>query len=606
MKKVFTSIVIISSFFISKAQDSYSEINEVELQGKLISENYKNLNQNIQILSKEEIKKIPAATIEEVLQFVSGVDIRRRGANGVQTDVTFRGSSFEQVLILLNGVRMNDSQTGHNSMNIPVNLENVERIEVIKGPAARRFGQNAYAGVINIITKTYSGNRVKISADAGDYSLYGLGFIGDFGNENFSNSLQANTSSSEGYRHNTDFEIRNVFYQNQIKLKKGSVQMQAGFSDKKFGANGFYASPKATEQYEEMQASILNIGLRQDYGKLKLNSNVYWRHGQDLYLFDRNNENGYRNMHIGNNVGGEVNASYKSGLGITALGVELRKELLVSNNLGTRNRFVTQTFLEHHFSFINNKLKVSPGISWANFSTNGNFFYPGLDVGYEINSKNKIYGNIGKVNRVPSFTDLYYVSSTEIGNPNLLPENAISSELGYQYLRSNFQFKASGFLRNSKNSIDWIKTLPTDKAWMADNVGNIDTKGIEVEFKHQANSWLSYGANYTYIDSKLKESNSFVSRYVIENLRHQFVSNVSIKFLKYFSNELSYRYLERANSGSYNLIDNKLNFTKDNLSLHLIINNLTNTNYTEAFGVPMPRRWFQLGFSYTIDFKSVK
>ncbi len=599
MKKVFAGVVFVLSFSVYKSQTSVSEINEVELQGKLISEQYKNLNQNIEVLTREEIKKIPAATIEEVLQFVSGVDIRRRGANGVQTDVTFRGSSFEQVLILLNGVRMNDSQTGHNSMNLPVDLDNVERIEVIKGPSARRFGQNAYAGAINIITKTYTGNRAKISAEAGDYSLYGLGFAGDFGNEKFSNSLQANTSSSEGYRHNTDFEIRNVFYQNQIKLNKGKIEMMAGFSDKKFGANGFYASPTATEQYEEMQASIVNIGVKQDFGKLKFNSDVYWRRGQDYYLYDRNNENGYRNMHIGNNVGGEVSASYKSNLGITALGIELRKEMLVSNNLGKRNRFVTQTFLEHHFSFINDKLSISPGVSWANYSKEGNFFYPGLDVGYQINSQNKIYGNIAKVYRVPSFTDLYYVSPTEIGNPNLKPENAISSEIGYQFLSSKIQAKASGFLRNSKNSIDWIKILPTDKAWNADNIGDIDTKGLELEFKHFINSWVNYGVSYTYIDNHL----NFDSRYALGNLRHQFTSSLNIKFLKYFSNEIAYRYLERVNTGSYNLVDNKLNFTKNILSLHLTINNLTNVNYTEAFGVPMPKRWFQLGFSYAIDFK---
>lgn len=604
MVKFFVSALFFGLGVLSYAQNDVSEINEVELQGKLISEHYKNLNQNIEVLTQKEIQKLPAATIDEVLQYVSGVDIRRRGANGVQSDITLRGSSFEQVLILINGIRMNDSQTGHNSMNIPVDLDNIERIEVIKGPAARRFGQNAFAGVINIITKTYSGKRVKISADGGDYSLYGLGFKGDFGNEKFSNSLQANTSSSEGYRHNTDFEIRNVFYQNQIKLNKGNLQMQAGFSEKKFGANGFYASPKATEQYEEMQASIVSISANQDYGKLKLNSNIYWRRAQDFYLYDRNNEKGYRNMHIGNNVGGEISTNYTSEIGVTAVGIELRKEFLVSNNLGNRNRFVTQAFLEHHFSLFDKKLQISPGISWANYSTNGNFFYPGLDVGYQISSSSKVYGNVGKVHRVPSFTDLYYVSKTEVGNPNLLPENALSSEIGYQFVNSKIQGKASVFMRNSNNAIDWIKSAPTENVWKAQNVGKIDTKGFETEFKHQLNSWFNYGVTYTYIDSKLQESNQFISKYVIENLTHQLVSSVGVKFLKYFSNELSYRYVERVTTGSYNLLDEKLSFKKDQLGIHLTINNLTNVEYTEAFGVPMPKRWFQLGFSYELKFNN--
>ncbi len=141
------------------------------------------------------------------------MDIRRRGSNGVQSDISFRGSSFEQVLLLLNGVRINDSQTGHNSMNLPVDLEDVEKIEIIKGPAARRFGQNAYAGVINVITRPGTGKKVKISAEGGDYSSYGLGFNAQMGNEKFASTLQANASGSEGYMYNTDYEIRNVFYQ---------------------------------------------------------------------------------------------------------------------------------------------------------------------------------------------------------------------------------------------------------------------------------------------------------------------------------------------------------------------------------------------------------
>jgi iron complex outermembrane receptor protein len=159
------------------------------------------------------------------------MDIRRRGANGVQSDIGFRGSSFEQVLLLLNGIRMNDSQTGHNNMNIPVDLEDVEKIEIIKGGS--RFGQNAYAGVINIITKTTPGKKVKISAEGGDYGSYGLGFNAQIGNEKFSNSLQANSASSEGYMFNTDYEIRNVFYQGKLNIKNGDLRLQAGFSEKK-------------------------------------------------------------------------------------------------------------------------------------------------------------------------------------------------------------------------------------------------------------------------------------------------------------------------------------------------------------------------------------
>lgn len=602
MKKL-GAVFFLGAIVMGQAQEKASDIETIEVQGKFIATPYKSANQNITIISREEIANAAAKSIDEILQMVPGMDIRRRGANGVQSDVGFRGSSFEQVLILLNGIRMNDSQTGHNSLNIPVDLEDVERIEIIKGPAARRFGQNAYAGVINIITKTILGKKVKISAEGGDYETYGFGLNAQLGNEKFSNSLQANSSTSQGYMHNTDYEIRNVFYQSKLGIRNGDIRLQAGFSEKKFGANGFYSSPKATEQYEEMQASIISLAHQQTFGKLKLNSNVYWRRGQDMYLYNRQNPALYRNMHIGNNVGGEVNSSYTWGLGTTGVGVELRKEFLVSNNLGDRNRFVTQVLFEHHFSLLDKKLNISPGISWANYSKEGNFFYPGLDVGYNFDSNNKVYANVARVHRVPTFTDLYYISKTEQGNPGLLPENAVSSEVGYQYQNKILLAKISGFMRSSKNSIDWVKKSLEGLVWYAQNVGEIDTKGVEIEFNHRLFPWIKYSLGYTYLDTEFKQSNDFVSRYVLDNLKHQLVAKLETSFLQHFTNELVYRYNDRVNLGSYNLLDEKISFVKKDFSVYVLINNVTNTKYTETFGVQMPNRWFHIGFTYNINIK---
>ncbi|ASE60979.1 TonB-dependent receptor [Chryseobacterium indologenes] len=603
MIKKIGSVFFLSSLLWVNAQEKITDIENIEFQGKFISTPYKSANQNISVISRNDIVNSPAKSIDEILQQVSGMDIRRRGANGVQSDITFRGSSFEQVLLLLNGIRMNDSQTGHNNMNIPVDLDDVEKIEIIKGPAARRFGQNAYAGVINIITKPTPGKRVKISAEGGDYGTYRLGVNAQVGNEKFSNSLQANSSSSQGYMYNTDYEIRNVFYQGKMNIKNGDLRLQAGFSEKKFGANGFYSSSKATEQYEEMQASIVSLAHQQTFGKLKLNSNIYWRRGQDMYLFNRQKPEIYRNMHIGNNVGGEVNSSYQWALGTTGVGVELRKELLVSSNLGNPNRFVSQVFFEHHFSLFDKKLNISPGISWANYAKEGNFFYPGLDVGYNFTVNSKVYGNIAKVHRIPTFTELYYVSPTEVGNPDLIPENAISSEVGYQYQNNKILAKVSGFLRNSDNSIDWVKNDPSGTVWYARNVGAIKTKGIEAELNYTITNALRYTIGYTYLDSKYQKSDEYVSRYILDNLRHQLISKLETKFLNGFTNELVYRYNERVSQGSYHLLDEKLSYGKKDYSVYVLVNNLTNTKYTEAFGVKMPQRWFHIGFSYTINIK---
>ena len=596
MKRIITALSIVVLSINGFAQNQEKEIDEVNLQGRFLSIPYNDVNENVTVITKQQIQNSPATSIDELLQFHSGLDIKRRGSNGVQSDITIRGSSFEQVLILVNGIRMNDSQTGHNTFNLPFDISAVERVEIMKGSSAKLYGQNVYAGVINIVTKSSSEEQVTIKAQGGDFKTYDLSASATFGSEKFTNLFTISNGASDGYRFNTDYQIRNFFYQNKLKLNDGSLSLQAGFSEKKFGANGFYASPTAINQYEETQASVVSLQYQQRFDKLSVNSSVYWRRGQDMYLFIRQNPSYYRNMHIGNNVGGTVNATYESSLGTTGIGVDYRKEFLVSSNLGDRERDVTQVFFDHQFKFFNQKLEVNPGASWANYSGQ-NFFYPGMDFGFIFNPNHKVFGAVSKGFRIPTFTDLYYVSPAEIGKPNLVPESAISSELGYRFQNEKILAKVSGFIRNTNNGIDWLKETP-ESPWKAENVGKIHLKGFETEFKHQLLSFLNYRLGYTYLDNQYK--NEELSRYALQNLRHQFVAQVDVKFLKYFSNQLIYKYSERVNLGSYNVLDEQINFRYKDLNFYVLINNLTNTKYVETNLVPMPGRWFHVGFTYQI------
>ena len=596
MKKIITALSAVVLSVNALAQTDESAIDEVNLQGRFLSVPYNDVNENVTVITRQQIQNSPATSIDELLQFHSGLDIKRRGSNGVQSDITIRGSSFEQVLILVNGIRMNDSQTGHNTFNLPFDISAVERVEIMKGSSAKLYGQNVYAGVINIVTKSSSEEQVTVKAQGGDFKTYDLSATATFGSEKFTNLLTISNGASDGYRYNTDYQIRNFFYQNKLKLNDGSLSLQAGFSEKKFGANGFYASPSAINQYEETQASVVSLQYQQRFDKLSVNSSVYWRRGQDMYLFIRQNPSYYRNMHIGNNVGGTVNASYESSVGTTNVGVDYRKEYLVSSNLGDRNRDVTQVFFDHQFKIFNQKLEINPGASWANYSGK-NFFYPGMDVGFIFNPNHKVFGAVSKGFRIPTFTDLYYKSPAEIGNPNLVPESAISSELGYRFQNKKILAKVSGFIRNTDNGIDWLKETP-ESPWKAENVGKINLKGFEMEFRHQLFSFLNYRLGYTYLDNQYK--NEELSRYALQNLRHQFVAQVDVKFLKYFSNQLIYKYSERVNLGSYNVLDEQINFRYKDLNFYVLINNLTNTKYVETNLVPMPGRWFHIGFTYQI------
>jgi len=184
-----------------------------------------------------------------------------------------------------------------------------------------------------------------------------------------------------------------------------------------------------------------------------------------------------------------------------------------------------------------------------------------------------------------------------MGNANLTPENAVSSELGYRFQNPKILAKISGFIRNTNNAIDWLLPEGGSK-WVAENVGEIHLKGIEAEFRDQLFPFLNYRLNYTYLDNQYK--NMALSRYALQSLKHQFVAQLDLRFLKYFSSQLIYKYSERVNLGSYNILDEQLNFRYKDLNFYVLINNLTNTTYTESNLVPMPGRWFHLGFTYQI------
>lgn len=314
MKRKLILLLTLSLSISAIAQEDL-ELEEILITDNRISIPLSETDRNIQIITKSEIQARPVQSIEELLSTVSGIDIRQRGITGIQADLSIRGSSFEQVLVLINGVRMSDVQTGHHSMDLPISLNGVERIVVVKGPSARRYGQNAYAGVIDIITKLNTKSSLEAKITGGEFGSFGLDTQFQSGGEDFRQMVQASYSQTDGYRHNTDAKKMNFWYQNELDLGKHKLSFQGGFIEKKFGANGFYATPSATEQYEETQSSLANIRADFDFNQLKMNASVYWRRHQDLYLFVRDNPPAYRNMHIGNTAGANLNFTYTSKLG---------------------------------------------------------------------------------------------------------------------------------------------------------------------------------------------------------------------------------------------------------------------------------------------------
>ena len=601
MKKSFTLFLLLI-FNISVSQQDTTNLKEVIVSTSKLEIPFSKNFRTVTVISSNYIKNSPATNVSDLLQEITGIDVRRRGVGGIQGDLYIRGGGFDQTLLLVDGMKMDDIQTGHHTLNMILPLYLIERIEIIKGPAARIFGQNAFNGAINIVTKDVVGEIGKA-----DFRVNEISF-GSFEQKNISASTKIITSKvktlisysgnrSDGYRHNTDFKKNNYFFKSSIKSNEFPVDIIASFTENKFGANGFYASPSATEQYEETQASLIGLSTSIKSEKLIISPKLYWRRGQDEYIYIRDNPSVYRNLHKTNKVSAELSGSYFSNSGVTGFGIDLSIVNISSNNLGEHHRNTVSAYIDHTFKLFDEKLVVSPGISASYFSDMSFHSFPGIDLGYNLSSSFKLYSNIGKTYRIPTYTDLYYSDRTTIGNENLNPESAASTELGFKYDTSNLKITGALFNREAKNIIDYVKENEND-LWSAVNIGSLKTTGFELDFRYNFKNQNYFNLGYTNIKDNNYVTNINFSKYSLNSFKHQLVSKLNLSFLKNISHSIVYKYLERSDNSNYSVLDSKIIYKK---GLFIYVNNLLDVAYSETNLVPMPGRNFLVGISIGID-----
>ena len=570
-------------------------------------------SRTIQVITEEEIESSPATNISEFLQQIAGVDIRRRGVSGIQADLYIRGGTFDQTLLLIDGFKVEDAQTGHHTMNMAIPIDVIERVEIIKGAASRIYGQNAFTGAINIVTKEAVKNERSRKIGFGSFEQRDISLTLHQSYENSSFITHYSRQSSEGYRYNTDFTNNNNFIKSNFKIKALPFNMIASFNERKFGANGFYASPEAIDQYEETQASLLGVSTEIKSGSVIIKPKIYWKRNQDMYIYLRHDPSVYRNLHITNKTGIELNGSSTSKAGITGFGIDVASVSLSSNNLGNRNRTMINVFIEHQFKLLKNRLDITPGVAFNYFSDfkfnknyKNNFFrnflaFPGLDIGYKINDNFRIYTNIGYTYRAPTYTDLYYSSPTTVGNEKLIPEKALSEEVGIRYFKNKLNFSLVLFNRKAKDLIDYVKAIESDP-WQATNIRELNTSGLEASMriklygKNKKTHYINFG--YSYLKDDLEPSEIQFSKYAINSLKHHITSSINLAISKNLSGSLIYKYSERTTGENYTVVDIKNTLIIKNLNFSLIINNIFDTEYSETNLVPMPGRAYLFSWGY--------
>jgi vitamin B12 transporter len=601
-KSLIIAILLLHLNLFSQEKKEIQELDTIVIKSTRIDLPFKENSRTIDVITAKDIKNSAATNVADLLQQVAGVDIRRRGTAGSQADLHIRGGGFDQTLLLIDGIKMDDSQTGHHTMNAALPIEVIERIEIIKGPAARVFGQNAFTGAINIVTKKKLSNTLSANIETGSFGqLNGSVTVG----EEFENSsiiAHVGVLTSDGYRTNSDYENKNYLLKGIFNKKKQPIEVIATFFDKKFGAQNFYTPDSwGFNEYEETQNSLLGASTTFRTEKFKITPRVYWKRGQDIFLLKRDDPSFYRNLHITNKVGVETNASYTSNYGITGFGIDVSSVSISSNNLGDRNRTMANLFLEHRFK-LGDKVDVTPGVAVTYFSDFKFHAFPGLDLGIQLSDNLKAYGNLGITYRIPTYTDLYYSDNTTDGNPNLKPEEAFAQEIGLKYNSGRFTTSVAMFNRDATNLIDYIRQNTTDSKYTASNITKVNTKGFELNadyrFKiNEFNQTLSFG--YNFLNDDILDQNKELSRYSLNTLKHQFITRFTSKLFKNVRQNIIYKHAERAIGTSYNVWDASIIVDFNKFIFTVTANNIFDAAYIESGFVPMPSSSVLFGLRYS-------
>ena len=579
----------------------------------------------VSVITRDDIERAAAETINDVLKLATGVDVRQRGGFGVQTDISVRGGNFDQITILLNGVNISSPHTGHLSADFPVSPDDIERIEIIEGASSRVYGTSAFNGAVNIVTRDGQG---LVNVYGGSYGYVGANGRAGITTKTVSNTLSAGYTRSDGATENSAFSSTKVFYQGAFKPQHSSLSLnwQAGYSYKPFEANTFYGAA-SRDQWESNERWLAAINGTFRLSIINFQFSTFFNRWYDHYQWHKDSPVG-ENFHRVESKGASLNAWTDWLLGKTLLGVEVRDERIKSSKLGKPmledghykyrdQRCNVSLFFEHDVRI--NRLNASLGLL-ANMNDGLDTkwrIYPGVDVKYNIfngngnvNGKLDVFVSWNMALRMPTFTDLYYSGVGIEGNQDLKPEKSNDVQIGVEYTANGLRVKAQGFYSHKTDMIDWVKYREngtTDDIFRSVNF-QLDNVGYEADVDFLAREiWgeecplRKFGVKYSYISEKSDYQVDVISsKYAMDYLRHKLLLNADGRVWKRLNLSLNWRWQDRVgeNNAPYALMDGRLSWDAHHYSLYVNATNIFNKEYYDYVSIRQPGRCFIAGMKW--------
>ncbi|TCK71590.1 TonB-dependent receptor plug domain-containing protein [Acidipila rosea] len=530
--------------------------------------------------------------LESYLRLDPSVDLQERGPGGVQADISIRGTTFEQSLVLLNGLRINDPETGHLNMDIPVPLDAISRVEVLHGSGSTFYGSDALGGAVNLITTEPQRTAVQAGIGYGNYGSTEQHAVGAYLARHWSEQLSGSRETSSGFMIDRNYRTSAVSSETWLHTALGSTDVLLAASDRPYGANQFYGNFESFERTKGWFGSV-----RQQLGA-KSEADFGYRRHTDVFTLLVYDPAVYQNNHIDTAWQGDLRRADRPGRNATvAYGLEASGDGINSSNLGQHARNQGAGYASLDLRALK-RLSLSIGAREEIFSGGDAVFSPTAAAGYWLGHGMRLHAAAGHAFRLPTYTDLYYSDPTTVGNPGLRPESAWSYEGGLQWESGGrISFDLTGFRLLERNGIDYSKFALSDR-WQATNVQNLNFTGAEttVHLRLPASQQVELG--YTGLHASQQPVPGLISEYAFNYASQNATFAWSGEFAHRVDARTQVSIVQRVGQTAYPLWDLSVAGSGGRVRPYLRFSNLSNTGYEEVPGVPMPGRTIMGGAEF--------
>ena len=563
----------------------------VAVTGTFIPAPVENIDRTITVIDTREQPSLYTHWVD-YLQVDPSIDLQERAPDGVQADLTIRGSTFEQTLVLLNGLRMDDVQTSHHDLDLPLPTGAIARIEVLPGAGSMLYGSDAMAGTVNFITGPPQYSEAQAGAAIGNFGTNQETFSAGFVASRLDEELDVARDFSTGFMPGRDYRSLTMFSNSGAQTALGRSLIMLGLGDKPFGANDFYGDYPEWERTKTWFA-----GLKQDLRK-KTEFDLGYRRHTDEFILVRDDPSVYENNHIDQSGQGAVRRTEKLGQNTSLFyGGEGFYESIHSNNLGDHWRTRSAGYIDYDVRAFG-RFSFSVGAREEVFDTNGSKFSPTLTGGVWLKPGWKLKASASRAFRLPSYTDLYYTDPVNQSNPNLLPETSWGYEGGLLWDQGGrYKAEVTVFERRDQNDIDWVafssSPVSPSNPYKAENIASLNFTGVEASFgvtfgarvqRQQIN--VAYTGVYSAEGPLPGRTSEYAFNYPTNDAVVRWQGALPAKFVA----RSRIGVVKRYGRDPYALWDASVGREFKNVDAHLAFANLTNTGYQEIPGVAMPGR----------------